>query len=549
VPYSTLLFRSSYVATSVFCLFFASACGSNSSDKNNGNELPSINDQARILDLRLFNVRGNGRADDTNALQAAFDAARPGDEIPLLGLSILITRPLILAKESVTIRGPGEIRIGGAGKFFALQIEAPLVTIRNVDFTNPSGFTADIIANGCGAGSDLAEKHTGGILIRAGEVTIIDNRFTKMLKAIEVKATPNSQRDIQIISNDIIELLGTGAECDGGDAISGQMRSSIIHNNTIIHSGESSESALSAISLTGSDAVANTVSQNVIEGAFFRGISVNNHPLNPNLSGFNHIIGNSVKGSGIALKSTQDVVVSSNLIRLTAAGTSSDAAIFIQNSSYTTAYRNDVTFDVNRAFDSAFLVSSSTESRIDSNRIFKTSLMATNYLVADAIKLVSAPKTHIDRNELAADIARQGIRLSGSSESLVRFNNFERVQNFQVISGGSDKLLISDNHLSGATTGIQLTQALQSIVEGNTIDQIEITGEGIKLESSTQVSILDNIIQTPRYSVRTNGSAGAVLLRNTLRYKIGAAPNLGAAYWVNDALGTPDTTNVIIGVP
>jgi nitrous oxidase accessory protein NosD len=171
--------------------------------------------------------------------------------------------------------------------------------------------------------------------------------------------------------------------------------------------------------------------------------------------------------------------------------------------------------------------------------------MSTNYLVTNALHIVNSADSHLDRNELATGIANSGIRISGSSGSLVRDNTFERVEAYLLFSSGSTDLLISDNRLRGAVTGIELGSATNSIIEGNTIDQIANTGDGLRLVGSNNVYVNQNTIAIPRYGIRTDTSTGTIVLRNAITFKRGlpSSTTPGFAYYVNGANAALDASN------
>ncbi|WP_233231611.1 glycosyl hydrolase family 28-related protein [Tichowtungia aerotolerans] len=72
-------------------------------------QMPEVGD---VLDVKAYGAVGNGSADDTAALQAALDAARPGDTVylPIGGYKII--EPLRLENSGITLLGVGFGNVG-----------------------------------------------------------------------------------------------------------------------------------------------------------------------------------------------------------------------------------------------------------------------------------------------------------------------------------------------------------------------------------------------------------------------------------------------------
>lgn len=112
--------------------------------------------QTDIVSVKDFGAIGNGQADDTGAIQAAFNAA----SVPLGqagGGTVLIPAgiyrcagPLFLdGRSDVVIEGHGELRYSGTGPAFITMKSAQRISWRNlrITYSNP-GFTGNLVSAG-----------------------------------------------------------------------------------------------------------------------------------------------------------------------------------------------------------------------------------------------------------------------------------------------------------------------------------------------------------------------------------------------------------------
>jgi autotransporter-associated beta strand protein len=79
-----------------------------------------------------FSASGNGAADDTAALQAALDAANPGDTVYLPGGAYKITQPLRLTRSGILLLGDSRTTSGGSRIIAAANLASMLTTPTNV---------------------------------------------------------------------------------------------------------------------------------------------------------------------------------------------------------------------------------------------------------------------------------------------------------------------------------------------------------------------------------------------------------------------------------
>lgn len=497
-----------------------SSCSSGS-DKTEGNQIPSINKEARLIDIRSFGVVGDGRSDDTTALQAAFDSAQTGDEIPLLGMTLLVSRTVRLSKADVTVRGPGAIRIGGAGKFFAIEIAANDVDIRDLRFENPGRYSFDFVQNGCGAG-DLAENHTGAIRVRNSFARILGNVIDGMSVAIEVRGTESTPAGIQILNNEITNLIGSNAECDGGEGIHLQAKNSLIHENKIIHEDE--EFSLSGISILGTQSLGNIVSKNTIDGNFLQSIYVHNGvslgqiPTNP---GFHKIHLNTLNGSGILIQNATESDVSGNTLILNPySGLALGSAIQLSQSPFSLVHRNFIRFNSNRAYAAAVSVHQSDESRVDANEIERPG-MTEDFLIADLIDVSNSTAIQIEKNRSAQGLAEVAVRAMNSPRLIVRENDMRDLEDFILHLSSSPDSLIFNNEFVLAPVGLSIQNSERVTIDNNRIQ--DMATDGIRTNSSAEATVKGNNIRAASCGVKNEGSADLRVFSNTIRH----APTTG----------------------
>ncbi len=533
----------------LFGSFFIASCSSGDSKTTGTSALPSITTVGGIVDLRTFKVVGNGRTDDTLTFQAALDSANPGDEIPLLNLVVTLTQSAILRKNNVTLRGPGTIRIGGVGKFFALQIEAQAVTVKDLKIENPTKFSVDFVRNGCPAG-DVAENHTGGIIIKAAYAQVIGNTLDGLVTAIQALPGTATPSNISILNNTITNLLGTNAECNGGDGIHLEAKNSLVHGNTIQQNP--TEASSNGISILGSGSFANQISRNNISGNFTRSILVDNAvPVNtiPVTAGFHQVVLNEIDGAGIEVKNATETSVSGNtLILAPYAESSIRSGILVNQAPFTMVHRNFLHFNSNRVWDAGILLNQSSESRADSNEIERDAGVTTDFLIANAIYSNASNLAQIEKNNIEAKISEVGIRLNGGTNVFVRNNQVRDTQDFLIHIMGSNGAILSDNLLIKSPNGINVQTSNDILFEGNTLQQLENAGDGISLTNSNNALLRSNSIEIPRCGFKNTTSTGLRIFSNTVRYKAGAGERglfCGTPVPVNAAYATENTAIAI----
>lgn len=534
----------------VLAVFFLSSCSKSDSKNTGTSTLSSIATSGKIVDIRAFNIVGNGRTDDTLNFQAALDSANPGDEIPLLGLTISITQPAVLRKNNLTLRGPGTIRIAGVGKFFALHIESQAVTVKDLKIENPSKFSVDFVRNGCPQG-DLAENHTGGILIKANYAQIINNTLDGLVTAISAVPTTATPSFASILNNTITNLLGTNAECDGGDGIHLEAKNSLVHGNRIQQNP--TEASANGISVIGSGSFANQISRNKISGDFNRSILVDNGvPVNttPATAGFHQVVLNEIDGSGIEVKNATETTLSGNtLILAPYVASSFSSGILVNQAPFTIVHRNFLRFNSNLVWEAAIRVSESSETRVDSNEIERDAGVTTDFLVSNAIFSSASDMAQIEKNNIRARISEVGIRLNGGDKVFVRKNSIRDTQDFLIHVMGSNSATLADNLLIKSPNGINVQNSNDLLVIGNTLQQLENLGDGISLTNSNNAFMRANSIEVPKCGINNTGT-GSMDLRiysNIIRFKqsAGAGGFCGTRPPVNAAYATENTFTAV----
>ena len=141
---------------------------------------------AFLLALILGIFAAPARADGSFDLQAALDAARPGDVISVPAGTY--AGPFSIDKP-VTLDGQGQAVIAGSGRGDVVTIRSPYVTLR--------GFT---IRNS----GDLLDQENAGVTGLAPHLTIEDNRFEDTLFGVYLKEAPHSiVRGNEVLSKDL----------------------------------------------------------------------------------------------------------------------------------------------------------------------------------------------------------------------------------------------------------------------------------------------------------------------------------------------------------
>ncbi len=345
-----------------------------------------------------------------------------------------------------------------------------------------------------------------------------------MVIGISVRSPERAPSNVEIIGNTITNLLGTNAECDGGDGIQRMGKNSLVHGNSITQQDE--EFSLNGISIQGAQSVGNQISRNIISGNFIHSIyATNNVPLGtlPSLAGFQQIVLNEATGAGIHVANAAETNVSGNTLTMSPRSIVPDAPIVVHQAPFTIVHRNFIRFDSNEIYDAGILVNESAETRVDSNDIERTAAMGDDYQILNAVFVRNSNLTQIEKNLVAEGLANTGIRAQSTTGLFVRDNEIRDVESFMLhLSANSHEALISDNLMIKSAQGMMIQNSNQAIIEGNTLQQVANAGMGIHLDNADQATIRFNSVETPTCGVKIETtSADAIVATNTIRYKRG----------------------------
>lgn len=467
-----------------------SACGSSEPKTTEPTSFGQTNGSELVILLTNKGVAGDGRTDDSNAIQKVLDEAPANATVYFEDRNYLIKRPLKVRVRGLKLQGPGRILMKGGAQYAAFEVEANDSIIDSLRVQNSEDAEAGFIANGCGDAGDLATDHVIGVKAMASGVKVMRSTFEGMTYGVQLI----SGTDNQVIDNSFVGLKGTNAECSGGAAILVQSSFSSVQGNAISQSAEKASEA--GIVVMGENAIRNDISRNEIEGNFINAIVVNNEiPVDAQsvVNPTNLVYLNTIQSNGLLIANTRNTDVFDNQIIFEQGAVQTQAAIKVWYSRDSQVLRNDVFFRNENLMMAGIWAFQAPGLKMNANDFMLHELNLAEYVLEKAVLIQSSNDVQIENTLIANKVAKIGFEVSSSPRLSMKGQNKTRDTldlALKILNSDDAEIEKLDVYLSEMAISTESADNLS--MKSLSIDEVN---KGIEIMSSMNASLMNSEVQ------------------------------------------------------